>query len=175
MVLHTIKHRVYRGEMVHRGQYLPGHHQPIISENLWKRAHRTYLLSKWHRRSLVQQPVPVLLKGLLFDRVGQRIHHTFMHAKGHLYRYYIAGSERRRYGAGSNAHMRFRAAELEQSVLDVVYRMVGTEWSGRNAQEKVEFLRRHVGRIDLDLTGMCVHFRTGASVNAKAAGRIGKS
>ena len=26
-------------------------------------------------RSLVQQPAPVLLKGLLFDRVGQRIHH----------------------------------------------------------------------------------------------------
>lgn len=174
MVLHTIKHRVYRGEIVHRGLPLPGTHEPIVSEALWQRAHKAYLTSRWRHRALVEPPVPAMLKGLVFDRTGRRMHHTFMHAKGRLYRYYIAGGERIRYGAGSDAYMRFRAAELEQSVLDIVDRMTGDTWrDGRPVHIRIEHIRRHVDRVDIDAAQMRVRFRTGAEITAEAGGRLG--
>jgi len=173
MVLHTIKHRVYRGEIVHQREGLPGNHEPIVSEQLWKRAHRTFEQSRWRRRALVEPPVPAMLKGLIFDRIGHRLHHTFMRSKGHLYRYYIAGAERLRYGAGSDAYMRFRADDLEHSVLAIVDRLAGVSRSVRSRQEMIELVRRYVERIDVGHDDMCVVFRRGAIVTAEAAGRLG--
>lgn len=173
MVLHTIKHRVYRGEIVHRRQSLPGHHEAIVSERLWQRAHKAYLESKWRRRSLVARAVPVALKGLIFDRDGMRLHHTFLRSKGYLYRYYIAGAEARRYGKTSDAYMRFRASELEKSVLDAAFRLTGTSWTGRSQGEIHDFLRRHIDRIDIGLEDMRITFRTGAVISAEPGGRLG--
>ncbi|MGI4764380.1 MAG: recombinase family protein [Janthinobacterium lividum] len=173
MVLHTIKHRVYRGEIVHRRKSLPGHHEPIVSERLWQRAQKTYLDSKWRRRATQSSPVVAALKGLVFDRTGSRLHHTFLHSKGRLYRYYIASAERRRYGTGSDAFMRFRAADLEGSVLDIVQRLAGYAPRNRQRWEDVDMLRRHVERVDIGLDDMCVRFRTGAEVRAEPGGRLG--
>lgn len=173
MILHAIKHRVYRGEIVHRRQSLPGHHEPIISEHLWQRAHKTYLNAKWHRRTLVKSPVPAALKGLVFDRDGMRMHHTFLRSKGRLYRYYIAGAEFRRYGTGSQSYMRFRAEELERSVLDVAYRLTGSKWTERSQSDIQTFLRRHVDRVDIGLDDMRITFRTGAVITAEPSGRLG--
>lgn len=173
MVLHTIKHRIYRGEMIYRSKFMPGTHEPIVSEALWRRAQKTYLDSKWHRRALVEQPVPVLLKGIIFDRAGMRMHHTFMHAKGRLYRYYVAGAERRRYGASSDAYMRFRADDLEECVMAIVDRMTGTQWTGyRATQFKTEIIRRTVERIEIDDREMRVIFRSGAVVIETPKGRL---
>lgn len=176
MVLHTIKHRVYRGEIVHRGQAQPGSHPPIVSEALWQRAHRVYLTSKWRRRAFVEPPVPALLTGLLYDRLGERMHHTFMRARGKLYRYYIAGAEFRRYGPDSDPYMRFAAEALEESVLDVVDRMAGITRTAeaRSRQEIAEMIRRHVARIDVSGHDMRITFRTGAVVTTQPAGRLGE-
>ena len=174
MVLHTIKHRVYRGEIVHRRQAMPGQHEPIISDALWRRAHATYLNSRWHRRALVVSPVPGLLAGIVHDRIGGRMHHTFLHARGRLYRYYVAGAEARRYGKDSVPYMRFRAAELEDAVLAVVHRMTGSQWMDRSLGERVDYLRRHVARVDIGDDAMIVTFWAGARVEAPAEGRLGQ-
>lgn len=173
MVLHTIKHRVYRGEIVHKKKSLPGTHEPIVSDALWQRAHKTYLNSKWTKRALIEAPVPPILTGLIFDRLGLRLHHTFARAKGRLYRYYIAGAECRRYGTDSDPYMRFRADALEQSVIDIVDRMTGSRWETRPRNATIEMLRKNLERIDLDAEGMRLTFRTGAQVQAVAAGRLG--
>ena len=65
------------------------------------------------------------------------MHHTFAHAKGRLYRYYVAGGERTKaYGSDSNGYMRFRAPELEQSVVSVVERMTGFEAGSKMAHRR---------------------------------------
>ncbi|MFG1378896.1 recombinase family protein [Xanthobacter autotrophicus] len=174
MVLHTLKHRVYRGEIVHRGQGQVGAHEPIVSEHLWQRANATFRAGKWHRRTLVDPPVPALLKGLVYDRLGGKMHHTFMRAKGRLYRYYIAGGEARSYGRDSDPYMRFSAEALERSVVSVVDRMTGSKWVERSNGEKLEIVRRHVERIDIGDTDMAVTFRTGAVVTAVPDGRMGQ-
>lgn len=174
MVLHTIKHRVYRGELVHKHKSLPGLHEPIISEQLWARTHSVYVKSKWRTRALVVQPVPAMLKGLVFDRTGHRMHHTFLHSKGRLYRYYVAGGEYRRYGASAEAYMRFRASELEMAVVDIVDRLTGSIWKDRSQAQNMEIVRRHVERIDIGLESMTVRFRMGAEITAEASGRLGK-
>lgn len=174
MVLHAIKNRVYRGEIVHRRKGGPGTHEPIVSERLWQRAHKTYLQSKWRRRALVRAPVSAILVGLLYDRAGVRMHHTFLHAKGRLYRYYIAGGERYRYGPESDAYMRFRAEDLEASVVAVIDRMTGSKWADRSRGELTDLVRTHIERIDVNEDSMSVTFRTGAIVVAMPNGRLGR-
>jgi len=171
MVMHTIKNRLYRGDLIHRSRWLPGIHEPIISPALWAKAQKTYLSCK--QRTLSRPQVAVPLKGLLFDRLGKKMNHTFLHAKGRLYRYYVAGAERRKYGADSDAYMRFRAPALERAVIDIVIRMTGHADRSRTNSEVVEMLRRHILRIDLDHTQMIVTFRTGATVIDTPGGRLG--
>ncbi|MGU3495949.1 recombinase family protein [Xanthobacteraceae bacterium A53D] len=175
MILHTIKHRVYRGDLVHRGQRLPGTHKAIITEALWQKTQKAYQNSKWTKRATRYAPVLPALKGLVFDRTGMRMHHTFMHSKGKLYRYYLAGSERRRYGESSSSYMRFRAEELENSVIRVIEAAEDLmENRERHRSELIETIRRHVSKIEIDLEKMKITFHDGRSVDAIPAGRIGE-
>lgn len=175
MVRHAIAHPVYRGQMVHRRQALPGSHEPIVSATAWRAANAVLADARNHRRGGSRAQPFAMLKGLLFDRTGAPITHTFMRAKGHLYRYYIAQQERRHgYGAGSDPYMRFRAAELERAVVDVVQRMTGQDLSALPSQiEARQRLRCHVSRIDIGPEQMTIHFRAGGTVIAEAAGRLG--
>ncbi|ABL68499.1 recombinase family protein [Paracoccus denitrificans] len=175
MVRHTITHPIYRGKMVHRRQAMPGSHEPIVSDSLWRRANAVLADARNHRMGGRGAKPLALLAGLLFDRTGSAITHTFLTSKGRLYRYYIAQQERRHgYGEDSDPYMRFRAADLEAAVLEVVQRMTGYDLGAVRAQyERIERLRTYIERIDVDLEGMTVVFRAGGSVRAEAAGRLG--
>jgi len=173
-IRHMITHRVYRGEIVHRRKGQPGPHEPIVSEATWQRARKVMARSTKWRRPLASKPPDIMLVGLLFDRRGGRMHHTFTRSKGFLYRYYVAGAEKYRYGPGSSPYARFRAAELEAAVLGLVDRIVGTpDPSWRNEHEAIWFVRRMIERIDIGDGDMAVTLRTGAVLRAECAGRLG--
>lgn len=173
MIGYMIKHRVYLGEVVHRKKGLPGTHEPIISKTIWDKANKVYATSRWRGRAFVTQPIVPLLKGLLYDRTGHRMHHTFMHAKGRLYRYYIAGSERLRYGPGSDPYMRLRAPEIEAGILAFADRLTGTlAGNHRSPAEILKAVRRLIERIDVDRDAMTITLRTGAVFRIDVIGRV---
>lgn len=175
MVRHTISHPIYLGKMVHRRQALPGKHEPIVSESLWRRANAVLADARNHRQGGPGVRPIALLAGLLFDRQASPMPHTFLTAKGRLYRYYVAQQERRHgYGDDTDPYMRFRAADLEAAVLAAVHRMTGYDLAAAPAQyERIERLRAYVERIDMDLDGMTIHFRAGGKMRAEAGGRLG--
>ena len=174
-ICHMIKHRVYLGEIVHRRKGVPGlAHEPIVTERQWIKAQK--VIDEWRerRRPLRRCPVDAMLKGLLHDSGGHRMHHTFMHSKGRLYRYYISGHEKYRYGAGSSAATRFRAAELEIAVVDAVDRLAGLSRNDRSLSETVGCIRRLIYRIIIiDGKDMTITFRTGATICVPHKGQIG--
>lgn len=166
MVRHAIAHPVYLGKMVHRRKAIPGTHEPIVSTSLWRRANAVLADARNHRMGGVGNKPLAVLAGLLYDRTGQRITHTFTWAKGKLYRYYIAQQERRAgYGDGSDPYMRFRASALEAAVMAAVERMTGIAIAAcPGAPTRREKLRINVERIDVEPTEVTLHFRTGATM-----------
>lgn len=174
MVRHAISHPVYTGKMVHRREALPGTHQPIVSSRLWRAANAVLAEGRLAKRGRTNKPAP-LLKGLLYDRTGAPITHTFLTSKGHQYRYYIAQQEMRHgYGADSDPYMRFRAKELEDAVIEVTARMTGNDLClVHDRIERRERLRTYIERIDVGLDGMAITFRAGGVVLAEARGRLG--
>ena len=126
LISHMLQHRVYRGEIVHKKQGLAEMaHEPIVSETAWRKAQVVIATWRERRRPLRNCAIDPMLKGLLQDGTGHRMHHTYMHAKGRLYRYYVSGHEKLRYGARSDATTRFRAPELEAAVAGVVNQLAG--------------------------------------------------
>lgn len=174
MVRHTISHPIYLGKMVHRRQALPGIHEPLVSAKLWRRANAVLTEARTGKPGKDDKP-PALLAGLLYDRTGQKIMHTWVRSKGHVYRYYIAQQERRNgYGEGSDPYMRFRADELEAGVIREVERMTGIRIAAApSAMERREKIRRHVSRVDILPTTMTIAFTTGAQIIAEPNGRMG--
>ncbi|MGB3417893.1 MAG: recombinase family protein [Mesorhizobium sp.] len=180
MVRHMIAHPVYRGLMVYRRQPMPGTHEAIVSASLWRRANEALSAARMRRKGLAvgmgAKPI-ALLHGLLFDRTGQKMMHTFVNAKGRLYRYYIAQQERRGsgYGHGSDPHMRFRAESLEKSVMTVIETMTGYRLGDTPSRtERREKIRKYVKTIDVRPDEMTLHFVTGAQVWAPTEGSLGE-
>ncbi|WP_414651714.1 recombinase family protein [Haematobacter sp. UBA3484] len=175
MVRHVVKHPVYIGHLVHRGRSIPGTHAPIVSAALWRRAAVMIEAARIDRESSgAKCPIP-LLKGLLVDRTGAQIIHTFVNAKGKLYRYYIAQQERRHgYGEGSDPYMRFRADEMEQGVISVVSRMTGRDLGIiKTRSELQERIRRHVRMIKVAPDQMIIEFWAGGEVVTQPCGQMG--
>ncbi len=174
MIRHTISHPIYLGKMVHKRQALPGSHEPIVSANLWKRANAILDEARTGKPGKSEKP-PALLCGLLYDRTGQKIPHTWVRSRGKIYRYYIAQQERRHgYGTDTDPYMRFRAETLEQSIIDAVERMTGARIATLPSRsEQRERIRGHIKLVSLTPESMKIVFRAGGEIEAAAGGRMG--
>src|SRR5439155_23548613 len=62
-----LQNRIYRGEIVHKDQYYPGEHTPIVDEALWNEVQVKLATNAVERRSGKQMKNASLLAGLLFD------------------------------------------------------------------------------------------------------------
>lgn len=68
---HLLSNRIYRGDIVHKGEAYPGEHEPIVSEELWNLVQRT--LADRSQGGSTAQGVrwPSLLIGILYDGEGR--------------------------------------------------------------------------------------------------------
>ena len=116
---HLLRNRCYVGEVVHKGQYHPGEHEPIVERELFD-AVDAALSSRSPHRLRPNANRDSLLKGLLYDARGHRMTPTSSKSRGPLYRYYISrpATEGRRTEAASL--FRVSAPEVEAKVIDAV-------------------------------------------------------
>src|SRR5437870_3958557 len=84
-----LQNRIYRGEIVHKGQHYPGEHEPIIDEVLWDQVQSKLTANAVERRSGGRIKHPSLLAGLLFDSEGNRMSPTHAVKTGTRYREYV--------------------------------------------------------------------------------------
>ena len=78
-----LRNRIYRGEIVHKGQSHPGEHPPIIDQPLWDAVQAQLAGNTAARNSGTRTRQPSLLAGMLFDRRRQPDDAELCGQKGH--------------------------------------------------------------------------------------------
>jgi site-specific DNA recombinase len=68
-----LQNRIYRGEIVHKAQFHPGEHTPIIDQPLWDAVQAQLASNLAERNSGIRNHQPSLLAGMLFDGDGNRM------------------------------------------------------------------------------------------------------
>ena len=114
---HLLRNRCYVGEVIHKGHYYPGEHEPIVASELFD-AVNAGLSSRSPHRLYPNANRDSLLKGLLHDARGHRMTPSSSKSRGPLYRYYIsrpATEGRRGEAAGL---FRVSAPEVEARVVE---------------------------------------------------------
>jgi site-specific DNA recombinase len=111
-----LQNRLYRGEIVHKGQSHPGEHTPIIDQPLWDAVQAQLAANTAERNFGTRTRQPSLLSGMLFDGDGNRMTPTHATKKGTRYRYYVSRPLIASDQSDGSAALRIPAGELEQAV-----------------------------------------------------------
>ena len=111
-----LQNRLYRGEIVHKGQSHPGEHPPIIDPPLWDAVQEQLGSNTAERNSGTCARPPSLLAGILFDGDGNRMTPTHAIKKGMRYRYYVSRPLITKDQTEQYAGLRIPAGEIEQLV-----------------------------------------------------------
>jgi DNA invertase Pin-like site-specific DNA recombinase len=113
-----LRNRIYLGELSLHGNWFPGQHEAIIDAGLWGQVHEI-LMEDPHQRTAttkIRSRTDALLRGLLFDFHGERMHPTYTRKNGRQYRYYVSKSEMR-FGAAAKSGERMPADEVEAATI----------------------------------------------------------
>jgi site-specific DNA recombinase len=119
-----LRNRIYRGEIVHKDQYYPGEHEPIIDEPLWEEVQAKLAANAVERATGERIANPSLLAGLLYDGQGHRMTPSHAVKKGMRYRYYVSQSLISRTRKAAPEGLRIAAAEIEQVVTSEIHRLL---------------------------------------------------
>jgi hypothetical protein len=117
-----LQNRTYLGEIVHKGQFHPSEHTPIVDQPLWDAVQEQLAGNTATRRCGGRTRQSSLLVGMLFDGDGNRMTPSHAGKKGTLYRYYVSGSLITKDRTETSAGLRIPAAEIEQLVSSRVHR-----------------------------------------------------
>jgi len=119
-----LKNRLYRGEIVYRGQSYPGNHLAIIELELWERVQQQLAGRRKARREGARARIPSLLLGLVHDEDGMRYTPSHTVHNGKCYRYYVA----HRVAPTQQAYpVRIPAQELEALVLQRLLQLLNDQ------------------------------------------------
>jgi site-specific DNA recombinase len=119
-----LQNRIYRGEIVHKGQSYPGEHAAVIDSALWDRVQTRLSENRVERNIGIRVKNPSLLAGLLFDDAGQRITPTHAVKHGKRYRYYVSRPLIINTRADPASGLRIPAAEIELIVVNRIRRLL---------------------------------------------------
>ena len=70
-IYHMLANRIYRGDILHKGEAYPGEHEAIVSEDLWDAVQRALAERSQGGTSRRKARWPSLLPGLLYDGEGR--------------------------------------------------------------------------------------------------------
>lgn len=126
-LLHLLRNRVYRGQIVHKDKVYPGEHAAIVEAGLFEQvqqrltAHGSRSKPGGERRT-----GKAMLVGRLFDAVGEPMSPAHSRGRsGRLYRYYVSGSLQRG-GQAKDCVQRTPAPAIEQLVTVTLDRLLGS-------------------------------------------------
>ena len=117
-----LRNRTYLGEIVHKGQFHPGEHTPIIDQPLWDAVQEQLAGNTARRQCGGRTRQSSLLAGMLFDGDGNRMTPSHAGKKRTHYRYYVSGSLITKGRTETSAGLRIPAVEIEQLVNGRVHR-----------------------------------------------------
>src|SRR6202021_3788 len=117
-----LQNRTYLGKIVHKGQFHPGEHTPIVDQPLWDAVQAQLASNVAEQNSGTRNHQPSLLAGMLFDGDGNRMTPSHAVKNSTHYRYYVSGSLIAKDRTETSAGLRIPAAEIEHLVSGRVHR-----------------------------------------------------
>ena len=164
-VRRLLQNRLYRGDLVHKGQISQGVHPSIISEQTWE-AVQAVKTRNAERRPRRRRWDCGMLTGLLFGPTGRLLHDGSI-SRGKVYRYY-GPSRKYRDERPQCENGRFRAPDLEQAVLNAIdphCRLAGGSSSDAAARD---LIRSMVERVDIG-SDLIITLKTGRKMRVDKA------
>ena len=161
-----LQNRLYCGDRVYLGKLYTGIHKRLISERTWATTEAIKDASP-ARRGVRRPPLVGLLAGLLYGRQRPLVH-VGSRTKGKLYRYYEPEGRCQR--PRDERVERFRAHELEQSVLSALDPECRLRSQFLSPAAAREFVRSLIDRIDIG-TDMTIVLKTSNVISAPVMGR----
>lgn len=150
---HLLSNRIYIGELVHKGEYFPAEHAPIVPRDLWD-AVQEKLKDKacgTSRRLKAQQPS--LLTGFVFDGEGRAMTPSHATKPGRRYRYYVTRPDQ----IDGVLAWRVSAYDLEQLVCERLSALMIDQHliAGLGQNMTAEDLQQMLRQADLAATLLC--------------------
>jgi site-specific DNA recombinase len=162
---HLLRNRFYIGEVVFKGEVLPGEQPAILDHDLFD-AVQAKLNDHRNNQTVARGKSDALLTGRIYDDRGSRMTPSHVRKGGIKYRYYLSspllqGKPER---AGSVA--RVPAAEVEARVASAVREHL----ADRTESDDRDLIRNHVDRVDLQADQLAIELRAAnASGNPRDA------
>lgn len=113
-----LSNRIYRGEIVHKGQVYAGQHEAIIPLDLWEAVQSVRDRNRRHNTTTPRARAKNPLLGLLVDEKDRAYQAVFTTKAGTRYRYYVSRRPKEEQGEGAALTVRLPADELELRVAD---------------------------------------------------------
>jgi hypothetical protein len=155
---HILSNRLYRGEVVHKGEKHAGEHDAIISEKLWDEVQQSLAANRVIRKHQSNASDPSLLAGMIRDGEGRRMTPSHASKSGIRYRYYVSVDGETT--AGIRA-IRIAAADIERGIKHALIRLLDDRSSLLSMFEHMradaratEDLFKAVGRLSASLVAM---------------------
>ena len=148
-LFHLLKNRIYRGEIVHKGEVFPGLHDAIVPATLFDEVQRRLDANRVERKTRTAHASP--LAGKLYLATGERLTPTHTRGAGErIYRYYVPSSKQRGQRQ-SRPTIRLPADRFERLLRSILERLVGTE---DHALDQIRRVDLHEDRLSLHLPAM---------------------
>jgi DNA invertase Pin-like site-specific DNA recombinase len=127
-LFHILQNRVYRGEVVHKGNVYPGEQAAIVGQVLWDAAQARLTESRAEQRSGERVGHPSLLVGLLHDGCsGERLTPSHAVKAGRRYRYYVSQALITKGRGAAPAGRRVPAGDVERLVSERVRHFLASD------------------------------------------------
>ncbi|MBB6229522.1 DNA invertase Pin-like site-specific DNA recombinase [Polymorphobacter multimanifer] len=112
---HLLTNRVYIGEVIHKGEHFQGEHEAITSTDVWEATQAQLASNRIARASEQNLQHNKMLRGLLYDGLGRRMHGSQANRGAKRYHYYITNPTDAEITIGPSR--RVPASELEATVI----------------------------------------------------------
>ncbi len=148
-LFHLLKNRIYRGDIVHKGEVYPGLQDAIISTELFDEVQRRLVANRTHRTRTTARTSP--LAGKLYLASGERLTPTHTRgAGGRTYRYYVPSSKQRGQCNGARS-VRLPAERFERLLRSILERLTEANIDALELLQRVDL---YEDRLSLHLPAM---------------------
>ncbi len=120
-LFHLLRNRIYRGEIVHKGEVFPGLHDAIVPARLFDQVQKQLDANRTERTITTTRTSP--LAGKIFLASGERMTPTHTRgANGQAYRYYVPSNQLRGQSCTATA-VRLPAERFERLLHSILQRV----------------------------------------------------
>jgi site-specific DNA recombinase len=151
---HFLRNRFYIGEVVFKGEVLPGEQSAIIDRDLFD-AVQAKLNDQRKNRTTARAKSASLLIGRIYDDRGNRMTPSHVRKGGIKYRYYLSSPLLHGGPGRAGSVSRVPAAEVEALVASAVRE----HFKDSTASDDRDLIRNHVVRVEVQADQLAIEFK----------------